>query len=328
MHTLSKALCTSNFLLEELYFERNSLLVRPQEGAVLAGILADYFFARYGHLHTLAVAHMRFSDENGALLGAALAINTVLQKLDLHGNLLSDGAAVAIANDGLAHNNTLRYLNLAENTVGSVGGKALFKCLGTSNRSLQTLILQNNHLMSDVMPPLVEAWQMNAVIESVELAGNLINDQYLVEFQTAAAERREVTPAKGNQELRLLLARKRFGVRDIRSPTSRRGMGIFSTPLASSGKNGGPKTKKKSTPLSPKKWLSANTPKVISPIAFPTSMNRQANEVYAATKFSAENVYAPARPRKLLKGSSPARLLSPSKLPALSTLPGKRRVAW
>lgn len=265
MHTLSKALCTSNFLLEELYFEGNSLLTRPQEGAVLAGIVADYFFARYGHLHTLVVAHMCFSDENGALLGAALAINTVLQKLDLHGNLLSDGAAVAIANDGLARNNTLRYLNLAENAIGSAGGKALFRCLGSSNRSLQTLILRNNHLMSDVMPSLIEAWQMNAVIKGVELAGNLINDRYVVEFQAAEAERREVTPAKENQELRLLLARKRFGVRDVRSPIGRRGIGIFSTPVTSPGKSGGLKTKKKNAPLSPKKWLSANAPKIISP---------------------------------------------------------------
>ncbi|KAJ8558843.1 hypothetical protein ON010_g8608 [Phytophthora cinnamomi] len=328
MHTLSKALCTSNFLLEELYFERNSLLVRPQEGAALAGIVADYFFARYGHLHTLVVAHMRFSDESGALLGAALAINTVLRKLDLHGNLLSDGAAIAIANDGLPHNTSLRYLNLAENTIGSVGGKALFKCLGTSNRSLQTLILRNNHLMSDVMLLLIEAWQTNAVIDSVELAGNLINERYLQQFQAATTERREVTPAKENHELRLLLARKRFGFRDTRSLVSRRGIGIFSTPVTSPGKRSGLKTKMKGAPLSPKKWLSANTPKIVSPIAFPTSMDSQANEVYAATMFSVENAYAPARPRKLLKASSPARLISPSKLPALSTFPGKKRVAW
>ncbi|GMF44858.1 unnamed protein product [Phytophthora fragariaefolia] len=323
MHALSKTLCTSNFLLEELYFERNSLLVKPQEGAVLAGIVADYFFARYGHLHTLVVAHMRFSDANGALLGAALAINTILQKLDLHGNLISDGAAIAIANDGLAHNSTLHYLNLAENRIGSVGGKVLFKCLGSSNRSLQTLILRNNHLMSDVMLPLIEAWQMNAVIEIVELAGNLINDQYLIDFQTASAERREITPAKENQELRLLLARRRFGIRDIRSPISRRGIGLFSSPLSSPGKGGGLKVKKKNTPLSPKKWLSANTPKVISPIAFPMSMDRHSNEVFTATMLPVETVYLPARPRKMQKSGliSHNPVVLRSKLPALSSLP-------
>lgn len=115
------------------------------------------------------------------------------------------------------------------------------------------------------MPSLIEAWQMNAVIKGVELAGNLINDRYVVEFQAAEAERREVTPAKENQELRLLLARKRFGVRDVRSPIGRRGIGIFSTPVTSPGKSGGLKTKKKNAPLSPKKWLSANAPKIISP---------------------------------------------------------------
>ncbi|RLN47218.1 hypothetical protein BBJ29_004690 [Phytophthora kernoviae] len=181
MQIIAKALCTSNFLLEELYLERNTLLKRHQEGAIVAGIVSDYFFARYGHLHTLVVAHMYFSDANAVLLGAALGSNAVLQKLDLHGNLLCDGAAVAIANDGLAHNKSLRYLNLAENAIGSVGAKALFRCLSTHNQSLQTLILRNNRLMSDVMPSLIEAWQVNAVIEIVDLSGNLINYSYLEE---------------------------------------------------------------------------------------------------------------------------------------------------
>ncbi|GMF24134.1 unnamed protein product [Phytophthora lilii] len=323
MQILSKALCTSNFLLEELYLERNALLEKPQEGAILAGTVADYFFARYGRLHTLVVAHMQFSDANGALLGNALAGNTVLQKLDLHGNLLSDGAATAIANDGLVHNKSLRYLNLAENTIGSAGGKALFKCLGAHNRALQTLILRNNHMMSDVVPPLTDAWQLNAVIEIVELAGNLINDHYLLEIQNASAERRGVTPSKDNQELRLLLARKRFGIRESRSPISRKGIGIFASPTTSPGKCSSRKKKKKA-PLSPKKWLSTNKPHFLSPIAFPTAQNRQANEASSAAKYSVEAVYGPARPRKLLK-ATPARLASPSKLPAL---PGTNRLAW
>ncbi|POM72581.1 Hypothetical protein PHPALM_10676, partial [Phytophthora palmivora] len=296
MQILSKALCTSNFLLEELYLERNKLLERPQEGAIVAAIVSDYFFARYGHLHTLVIVHMRFSDANGALLGAALAINTVLQKLDLHGNLLCDGAAIAIANDGLTQNKTLRYLNLAENTIDSAGGIALFRCLGTSNRSLQTLVLRNNYLMSDVIPPLIEGWQMNAVIESIELAGNLIDDHYLEEIQYATAERREVTPSKDNQEMRQLLARKRFRIQSCLSPLSRRGIGFSSTPLSPPDKSR--EHKKKSVPVSPKKWLSANTPKLISPIIFPTTMNLQANDVHSAVKFSVVNVYTPARPRK------------------------------
>ncbi|KAI9981842.1 hypothetical protein PInf_009621 [Phytophthora infestans] len=321
MQLLSKALCTSNFLLEELYLERNELLRTPQEGAIVAGVVADYFFARYGHLHTLVIAHMHLSDANGALLGAALVINTVLQKLDLHGNLLYDGAAIAIANDGLAFNETLRYLNLAENRIGSSGGKALFRCLNASNRALQTLILNNNYLMNDVVPILAETWQVNAVIESVELAGNLIHDRCVAEIQSAVAERREVAPSTDNHELRLLLARKRFGAHDTRSPFSRRGIN-FSTPFTSPGKN---KNKKTNTPLSPKKWLSTNTPKISSPIAFPTSTNRQANEVLTTTVESGYT--STVRPLKYMKGTpmSPARLAALSKLPAL---PEKKRLAW
>ncbi|KAK1946213.1 Leucine-rich repeat-containing protein 34 [Phytophthora citrophthora] len=304
MQLLAKALCTSNFLLEELYLESNDLLRTPQEGATLAGIVADYFFARYGHLHTLVIAHMRFSDTNGALLGNALAMNTVLLKLDLHGNSLRDGAAIAIANDGLAHNSTLRYLNLAENAIGSVGAKALFKCLGTTNRSLQTLILRNNRLMNDVIPILTETWQVNAVIENVELAGNLINERLIVEIQSAASERRDITSGKENGELRLLLARKRFGIRDTRIPRGRKGINFFSSPISSPGKTRG-KKQQKIAPLSPKKWISVNTPQLTSPIAFPTTGNQ---------KGAVENAYSRVRYRKLLKGAphSPLRL---AKLP-------------
>ncbi|KAG6959787.1 hypothetical protein JG688_00009933 [Phytophthora aleatoria] len=328
MQLLSKALCTSNFLLEELYLERNELLKEPQEGAIVAEIVADYFFARYGHLHTLVIAHMHFSDASGALLGAALAINSVLENLDLHGNLLCDGAAVAIANDGLAHNKTLRYLNLAENRIGSSGGKALFRCLSSHNRSLQTLILRNNYLMNDVVSVLIETWQLNAVIESVELAGNLISDRFVAEIESAAMERLEVSQSTDNHELRLLLARKRFGIRDSRSVTSRKGIGIFFIPFTSPGKSRDCNKTKKSAPVSPKKWLSANTPKIISPIAFPTSTNRQANEVFSTATFPLDKVYAsPVRPLKLMKGVplSPARL---SKLPALSAPLEKKRLAW
>ncbi|KAG3064406.1 hypothetical protein PC121_g11729 [Phytophthora cactorum] len=328
MQLLSKALCTSNFLLEELYLERNELLRKPQEGAIVAEIVADYFFARYGHLHTLVIAHMHFSDASGALLGAALAINSVLENLDLHGNLLCDGAAVAIANDGLAHNKTLRYLNLAENRIGSSGGKALFRCLSSHNRSLQTLILRNNYLMNDVVSVLIGTWQVNAAIESVELAGNLISDRFVAEIESAAMERLEVSQSTDNHQLRLLLARKRFGIRDSRSVISRKVIGIFSTPFTSPGKSRDCNKTKKSAPLSPKKWLSANTPKIISPIAFPTSTNRQANEVLSTATFPLDKVYAsPVRPRKLMKGVplSPARL---SKLPALSAPLEKKRLAW
>jgi hypothetical protein len=327
LQVLSQALCTSNFLLEELYFERNELLRRPQEGAIVAAIAADYFFARYGRLHTLVVAHMHFSDANGALLGAALAINTVLRTLDLHGNVLGDDAATAIANDGLAHNKSLRFLNLAENAIGSAGGNALFTCLSHHNRTLQTLILRNNLLLSDVVPVVIAAWQVNPVLETVELAGNLVNECDVTQLQLAATERREVSPSEDNHELRLLLARRRFGVRDARSPLSS-GIGIFATPTSPGRSSAHQKKKppKNKVPLSPKKWLSANTPKIISPIAFPTAANRQLSHVSPTAKWAAENVYTPARPRKLLKG--PARQPSHSTLPELSATLGKKRLAW
>jgi hypothetical protein len=239
MQTLSKAVRTANFLLEELYLEGNTLLAGEGEGELLAEIVGDFFFARYGHLHTLAVARMHLSDAAAELLAAALSINTALRHLDLHGNRLSDATASAFATRGLPFNSTLRYLNLADNAVASSGASALFQCLERDNHALETLVLSNNNVQNDAVDALRVAWQANAALGSVELAGNLVHADHLRELAAAADERRAVAPTSA--ELRLFLARRRFSTDCALSPP----------PLK--GSKGGGSTRP--APLSPHRWL-------------------------------------------------------------------------
>lgn len=239
MQALSKAVRTANFLLEELYLEDNALFTREGEGELLAEIVGDFFFARYGHLHTLVVARMRLSDAAAELLAAALSINTALRHLDLHGNRLGDATASAFATRGLPFNSTLRYLNLADNVVASPGATALFQCLERDNHALETLVLSNNNVQNDAVDALRAAWQANAALGSVELSGNLVHADHLRELAAAADERHAVAPSSA--ELRLFLARRRFSTDRVLSPP----------PLKDSmgGASTGP------PPLSPHRWM-------------------------------------------------------------------------
>lgn len=256
MQTLSLVLRTANFVLEELVMEDNTLLRDPGDGACVAAFLGDFFFARYGRLRKLVLAKMHFSDTNATLLGPALAINTVLQHLDLHGNLICDAGATAIAASGLSCNRSLTYLSLAENGVGSVGAKALFECLAHQNRTLETLVLCNNNVLNDAIPAFTAAWQLNATILHIDLRGNLIHSDHLHTLHSAMEERHASSSAES--ELHLFLARKRFslastGAALIPSPTTARAQSpLKSVSVAGSIRKG---TRAAKSALSPTAFL-------------------------------------------------------------------------
>ncbi|TYZ58641.1 hypothetical protein PybrP1_009228 [[Pythium] brassicae (nom. inval.)] len=237
---LAHSLRTANFTLEELYMESNALLREPSEGAHVAGFLGDFFFARYGRLKKLVLAHMRFSDTNAALLGPALAINTVLQHLDLHGNAIGDSGAAAIATRGLASNRSLTFLSLAENGVGSSGARALFDCLARANKTLVTLVLCNNNVRNDAVGALVAAWRANAALALVDLRGNLVRHEHLDALHAAAEERAQ----SADLELRLFLARRRFSTDSNSASHTERAQ----SPLKRVGK-------RRPAPLSPNAFL-------------------------------------------------------------------------
>lgn len=273
MTALSRATRTANFLLEALYLEDNALLVDLREGARVAEMVGDFFFARYGRLKTLVIARMRFSDASAELLAAALAINTVLEHLDLHGNRLGDASAEAFATRGLPFNKSLQYLNLAENVVTSAGAAALFHCLETANHTLKTLVLTNNNVRNDAVRSLWTAWQANAEVETVELRGNLVHADHLRDLDAASHERSAVTVANSARtELRLFLARKRFG---FGSSTSSGPSSPLKPPTPTSSEQRRRRRAKERVAVSPHKWLQgakaeANAP--VSPLRSPVAV--------------------------------------------------------
>jgi Ran GTPase-activating protein (RanGAP) involved in mRNA processing and transport len=65
-------------------------------------------------------------EDAGKVLGAALAVNTVLKQLDLSKNYFNDHHAPRFAKElviGLRDNETMTSLNLSDNFLGPEGGK-------------------------------------------------------------------------------------------------------------------------------------------------------------------------------------------------------------
>ncbi|DAZ92500.1 TPA: hypothetical protein N0F65_012730 [Lagenidium giganteum] len=275
---MSKVLRTSSFLVEELILEANDMLFNDNEGQFIAEIVGDYFMGRYGKLQRLTVAKMRLQDPHAGLVGTALSINTVLRYLDLNGNQIQDDGAVQIA-AGLEQNQSLVHLNLADNSIGSRGAQALFACLtlpqlptpshqastplsptkatsasksvvappASRNLTLQTLILCNNNILNDAVAALFAACRSNALIDCIDVRGNLIHRDHLAELDRSFHERQRCA----DLDVRLLLARKGFGAGLSTSPAS---------PM-SPVRDGELRKRRKTSspaPLSPSAWLKAN----------------------------------------------------------------------
>lgn len=292
---LTKALSTTNFLLEELYLEDNELLTEYSDGGrYIAQLLGDYFFARYGKLLKLVLARMHYTDAHAALLGPALALNTTLLHLDMNGNRISDIAAKAIAEQGLPHNRSLLYLNLADNDIGSAGALALFNCLTASNRTLHTLVLRNNNIMNDCIRSAYAAWCENPILQRVDLAGNLIHQDHLELLGRVAQERSSKTTASSiDSNMRLYLARKKL------SPSHSSG-GFLMVPCASPVV-----TRKKSRhppAMSPTKWLRANA--ATKSALLPSSCIRSPQAAYRASHLDSDQKLVPAALKELAVASS------------------------
>lgn len=314
---LTKALSTTNFLLEELYLEDNELLTEnPEDGRCIAQLLGDYFFARYGKLRKIVLARMHYTDAHAAFLGPALALNTTLLHLDVNGNRIGDTAAVAIAEQGLAHNRSLVYLNLADNEVGSAGALALFNCLTASNRTLHTLVLRNNNVMNDSIRAAYAAWCANPVLERIDLAGNLIHVDHLELLVSVAQERSSKATANTiDADMRLYLARKRLSPSSSSPRHSSGGSSLSpcASPVVTRRKSRHP------PPLSPTKWLRANAATTAALV--PSSCIRSPQAVYKASRLDQDRKLVSAPLQALAASSSGSHV----KLPLMAHGNAKRR---
>ncbi|CAK5032632.1 hypothetical protein Ae201684P_013111 [Aphanomyces euteiches] len=175
---LSTCLQTAHFQLRELIVEENKL----QDTGVMhiANGIGDFFFGRYGHLTRLVLAWVGMTDGACEALGKALAINTVLRVLDLHGNDIRDGGASKLAL-GFQSSRSLETIDLGDNSVGSTGAKAFFGAVASS--SVTSLGLRNNNVQNDALAALTNLHKAKPAA-FVELRGNLIHMDNMREIQS------------------------------------------------------------------------------------------------------------------------------------------------
>jgi Ran GTPase-activating protein (RanGAP) involved in mRNA processing and transport len=69
----------------------------------------------------------------------------VVSHLDLSGNCIDQEGGVAIG-EMLKENYTITYINLANNKLGALGGRAIAKAIGEDNSTVKTLVLNGNVL--------------------------------------------------------------------------------------------------------------------------------------------------------------------------------------
>lgn len=101
--------------------------------------------------------------------------NKTLQTLLIGSNDCDSTGAVAIASL-LRFNHTLKHVHMGGNQVGDAGAEAIAKELQQSNRSLETLHLDWNHISDQGGIALGEALMHNSSLVSLDLSGNHIAD--------------------------------------------------------------------------------------------------------------------------------------------------------
>src|SRR3989338_6143225 len=111
--------------------------------------------------------------ERAKCIGNALAINTILRKLDLSGAIETAGL-LEIAK-GLDINFTLISLNLSHNSIIGEDAESwgnFFAALTINNWSLIELNLSSNRIGDDAMTALASALSSNCTLTSLNLSNN------------------------------------------------------------------------------------------------------------------------------------------------------------
>lgn len=97
-----------------------------------------------------------YHDVEAIIIAEYMKTNTVLQRLDLARNSITDAGARALAL-ALHLNSSLEYLNLESNVVAEKGGKALCEMVASNNR-LSYLNISRNAISSTGQQELRDVW--------------------------------------------------------------------------------------------------------------------------------------------------------------------------
>lgn len=149
-------------------------LTQVQFGAAGARQLGEALASNLAAVTAVDASSCGIGGAGALAVGAGVAANTALVRLNLGNNRLGDSGTVALA-DGLAANTGLRALNLAHNRIGPRGAAALAEAL-RRNRGLTSLDLDLNRLHDAGAVALAAALRENDSLVTLVLAGNQIGN--------------------------------------------------------------------------------------------------------------------------------------------------------
>jgi Ran GTPase-activating protein (RanGAP) involved in mRNA processing and transport len=112
-------------------------------------------------LAELSMSWLNMGDYGAENLADVIKVNTVLKTLDLYQNDIGPKGGILLAR-ALRINFSITSLNLSMNNIGDEGAEDFIETLKTSNTSLTSLSLANNHVNPVVLRSLNELLERNA----------------------------------------------------------------------------------------------------------------------------------------------------------------------
>jgi hypothetical protein len=110
-------------------------------------------------------------DAGASALGHALQLNSTLKYLNLADNAIGSEGGVALAN-GLGGNRCVLRINLNDNQVGDAGAIAFAQTLGSAKSPLEAVALRRNAIEVQGCVALADAVTGNQALVTLDLSGN------------------------------------------------------------------------------------------------------------------------------------------------------------
>jgi len=162
-------------VLMELNLNRNQITLA--DGKFTAALASNTSLQKI-NLHGNTIG-----DEGVRSLASALKLNSTLESIILNGNQISKDGAQFLA-EALMINKMLRYLNVHGNNIGDEGAQSLAKALKVNN-SLVSIDLNQNQISTVGANFLAEALMVNKILENLYMNINNIGDEGVQSLSSA-----------------------------------------------------------------------------------------------------------------------------------------------
>lgn len=129
---------------------------------------------RDGKTKNIELSFRKYRDTDTIIIAKFLSRNSILTKLSLLGNRISDVGVKAIVNE-LKGNLILEELNLSQNKIGENGAQAIAELL-LKNSKLNTLLIYSNMVGDKGVQSLVNALKSNNTLKELYIGDNDIGE--------------------------------------------------------------------------------------------------------------------------------------------------------